>query len=180
MKEVVMTGRIKNVTSLIEAIEKHGLKNALMILERVPDQWLSEDECENSLCFKEYAKLDFNSWQKGRVFDFEKEIRWSWNQDHFLAIYTGPALNLPKLTMVDTKGWEVSKPTKRLLWGKRLASHNSQASGFAYLELQIPRLLYYPIPRKDKKRAALKIVEYRDKTTGQIVHCRFSPWRKTK
>lgn len=150
-----------------------------MILERVPEKWLNEDECENSICFKKYAKTEFDSWQVGRIFDSDKEFRWSWNGERFQVIYTGCALHLPELSPMNTQNWEPSKPAQYLLWGTRFESHESPY-GFTYLELQIPRLLCYPISQKDKKRAFLKVIEYRDKISGQIVHYRFSTWRKTK
>lgn len=172
MEDIICTGQVTDLAPVISEVE--WLEDALMILERVPTHWLSEDERENGILFRKFdVNQDFNSWQVGRIFDKEKELIWKWINMDCQIIYSGLALDLPEFQL-NNADLERTDPIDYFLWGENVTSKITKGQPPVFLELQIPRLLYYPVQCKKKKaRPVLKIVEYRDKATGQIQHYRF-------
>lgn len=173
MDDMVKTGLTDDLSIFIKEIEKDFESETWMILERIPERWLSEEECENSICFTQYKQSDFNSWHMGRIFHPDMEFRWERNGQNFKVVYTGKPLSLTGLTPVNTEGWEKMDPEPYYLWGKPFAGSTKTPEPL-YLELQIPRLLHYPILCEDKQRPTLAVIEYHDKTSGEVVHYRFS------
>lgn len=166
MDDVIYTGQTADMNILIPKIRWNS---ALMIPEQFQNKWLEKSERETLIRFEEFnAAEDFNAFQTGRIFDSEKELFWTWNdKDRFHVIYSGVKSDLPELQTDDTEDLEISEQ-KYMLWGR---SHGTK---LVFLELQIPRLLYYPFScKKDKTRLALKVIEYWDKNTCRIGHYRF-------
>jgi hypothetical protein len=146
----------------------------------VPTRWLSEEESKNGICFICFdMTIAFNQWQAGRIFDSKKEFLWQMNNDgQFQVIYTGEEMDLPELNLIN-EDWQDFQ-TSYLLWGRslnstELKSLRIQEDTTIFLELQLPRLLNYPVAvSQDKKhRLRLNIIEYKDKETGCIQHYRF-------
>jgi len=170
MNDIIYTGQVADISPLIGEIG--WLPDTLMILERMPVQWMEPEERENGICFEVFdIGKDFNSWHRGRIFDLNKELVWSQSGgDGFQVVYTGADAELPDLKKA-VPDWEVSTETY-MLWGRSSGSEAPDADVF--LELQLPRILRYPVScGRDKGRPVLKTIEYRDKTTGQIQHYRF-------
>lgn len=169
MDDVILSGKITDINQLIPKIQWKE-SEALMILERFQNQWLEPVERENIVRFEAFQSSEnFNLFQTGRIFDSEKELLWKWNYpDHFHIIYSGVSADLPELQPESTSHLEISEQ-KYLLWGRK---HETQP---VFLELQIPRLLRYPLECKtDKARLAIKVVEYRDQSTLSCHHYRYA------
>lgn len=174
MKDVVYTGQVLEITSLMGRIGWN--KGALMILERVPMGWLNEEECERVIRFEIFdSEEDFDSCQEGRVFDSDKELVWSWgDEEGFRVVCTGADTALSELEKEEAD-WSHSVKSYAL-WGRQ-----SEAEPSVFLELQIPRILCYPVSFKgNRSRPALKVIEYRDKINGEIQHCRFQSLEEWK
>jgi len=166
MNDVIYTGQAADMNALVPKIRWNS---ELMILERFQNRWIEKNELETLIRFEEFKSAeDFNAFQTGRIFDSEKELFWTWNDnDRFHVIYSGVKADLPELQADDTKDLE-SFEQKYMLWGRRLETKP------VFLELQIPRLFCYPVScKKNKTRLALNVIEYRDKNTCQIQHYRF-------
>lgn len=169
MNDMIYTGKVTDLNQMIARISWPLKRNALMILECFQNRWIDKDERENAIRFEKFdEKQNFSAFQTGRIFDFEKELFWSWHETkEFHIIYSGATTDLPELQTAETDGWEKSEQ-KYMLWGRK---HETEP---VFLELQIPRLLRYPFScKKEKTRLALKLIEYRDKLTCQIQHYRF-------
>ena len=174
MDDVIYTGQVE-AAGLLPLIKSIQWNDALMMLERIPTEWLGKEESEKGICFESFDDTrDFKAWQSGRIFDAQKELCWFWLKNTlFHVIYAGVKINLPSLQQVQTEHWECSKPVEYLLWGKSLKAKANDEQPL-FFELQIPRLLCYPIScKQEQSRLAIKVLEYRDKITGHIQHYRF-------
>ena len=104
----------------------------LMVLERVPDVWLTESEREDGLCFESYnAEMNFNQWERGRLFGKEFELRWEKEGGVCQGVYCGAPVNLPGFTREEI----VQPETLTLhlctydLWGSRVRSKDLELLG---------------------------------------------------
>lgn len=179
MKDVVLAGKTTDIEPVIQEMMPAPDPFAAMIIEHIPNRWLNKNECEKSICFESFKMIRFNQWQMGRIFDSVGEMRWKNNEKSFDVVYTGPNQNISNLKPINTEDWERSKPVRYLLWGKRFTDDKLKIKNPTYMEIQIPRLLVYPFNVMNKKRASIRVIEYRKKDTGQVIHYRFSTWRKS-
>lgn len=164
MDDAIYTGRVSDLIPLINTIG-WSTTETLMILELVPTRWLDQAEIDKGICFLQFdTHINFNQWQVGRIFDPHKEFLWQTNDDgQFQVIYTGKVIGLSELNSIDVD-WQSSQ-TSYMLWGRSLKSEELKILGIqedsaVFLELQLPRLLYYPVSvKKDKKcRLQLKVL----------------------
>ena len=154
---------------------------ALMLLERIPLSLLTETERVKGIrleCFD--PTTDFEQWGRGRIFATQGELRWEQMDGKFWAVFCGESINLPSFTSEIAVELQPEKLTLReqsyYLWGKRVQTKDLPKLGLppqtvAFVELQIPRILHYPVT-SSAKRVKLKMKEYYA-TDGALVYARF-------
>jgi len=140
-------------------------ENTLMILERVPDRWLSDIEIENGLIFSSFQlDHDFNNWECGRIFNESFELYWQKQDSRFHAVYIGEKVELSGFyedDSFDIRQIE-SKDIAYYLWGRKLPDGidlvGKSEEDILFGELQIPRLLDYPIENNIDKESRVKLI----------------------
>ena len=178
MSEVIYYGVETDLNALISRVDWSA--DTLMILEKVPAEWLDEEKRADGIRFKPFnAGERFTEWQVGWVFNARGELRWrAMENGRFQVVYIGTDIGLSGLKSMEVN-WESSEPVAYFLWGEKVTSDTlsllEQKATNLFLELQVPRLLRYPISSNRDKRFRLKlnVVEYRDKNTKQIRLYRF-------
>ena len=152
---------------------------SLMMLERVPSTFLSDDEREKGICLRKYdVSENFEAWEQGRIFHDDFELRWEKQDSAFAVVYIGEPKELP---MLDTRALSDFDPhdDNYYLWGERVTADTLESIGQPettdlFLELQIPRLLHYPVSSKNKKfRVKLSTRHYLNSETGALEFYRF-------
>ena len=151
----------------------------LMILERVPTSFLSDAERKNSICLRKYnPDENFETWERGRIFHNDFELRWEKHNADFVIVYIGESktLTLPHIKLLS--GVE-SHDVSYYLWGERMTADTLKSidqpdAENLFLELQIPRLLSYPVSnQQDKLRVKLSARHYLNSETGTLEFYRF-------
>ena len=152
---------------------------ALMMLERVPTTFLSDGERENSICLQKYnADENLEAWERGRIFHSDFELRWEKHNAGFVIVYIGEpkTLTLPHIkSLSDFEFNDVSY----YLWGEKMTADTLKLidqpdTENLFLELQIPRLLSYPVSNQHEKlRVKLTTRHYLNSETGTLEFYRF-------
>ena len=137
---------------LNDLIKKANLSDSIAILEK----WFCL-EGEKPDCFDLLSNItsEFSEWDKGRVFDFDSEIRWEKEGDSYHVLLISDNENIAdewKKESLEFKD-EVRKERKILLWGERIINTNK------WYEKQIPKIFEYPAIGNGN-RAYLLINEY--------------------
>lgn len=177
MIKKLCSGVVKDIFMLIEEIN-WSLNKCYMILERVPKSWLDKDQ--EGIFFQKFNyNSPFSTFEKGRIFDCDRELRWEITESgKFWVVYAGKDIILSELNPIPTEYLETSTSTY-LLWGKKVTSEILKQLGRneknLFIEIQIPRILQYPVESEANKktRVELKALEYIDKKTGRVVFSRF-------
>lgn len=177
MTEQIRWGTTENLLPIVRALDCPP--ESLMMLERVPSTFLSDDEREKGICLRQYdASENFEAWEQGRIFHDDFELRWEKQDSTFTIIYIGEPKELP---MLDTKELSDFEPhdDNYYLWGEKMTTDTLQSIGQPetanlFLELQIPRLLHYPVPNRNEKfRVKLSARHYLNAKTGALEFYRF-------
>ncbi len=177
MADTICWARLESLTDTIAALPTN--KETLTLLERVPMVWLEEDARINGLRLEPFdPAVNFNLWERGRIFNPIFELRWEQVDGFFQAIYCGQEVNLPGFQLAEEPGLSTlsSKTRSYFLWGTRVKEDDLGLIGLptgtqVFVELQVPRLLRYPVSPQ-AKRVKLQVCEYRD-VTGTLVYYRF-------
>ena len=153
--------------------------DALMMLEHVPTAFLSDDERENGICLRKYTPDEnLEAWERGRIFHKDFELRWEKHNTSFVIVYIGElkTLTLPHIKLLsNVESYDVSY----YLWGERMTADTLKSidqpdTENLFLELQIPRLLSYPVSnQQDKPRVKLSARHYLNSETGTLEFYRF-------
>ena len=121
----------------------------------------------------------FNAWEQGRIFHNNFELRWERNRgDIFSFIYIGESKVFPMVETKSLSDFEVQDESY-YLWGEKMTSVtlkqlNQPKATNLFLELQIPRLLRYPVSnRSGKFRVKLSVRHYLHRETGMLEFYRF-------
>ena len=89
MGQAIYWAKVEDIAQLIELITWPA-DNTLMILERVPARWLSQEEIKTGLRFETFKPGEmFNQWERGRIFNPDGELRWEKIDHRFWAVYVG-------------------------------------------------------------------------------------------
>lgn len=173
MGDIILKGLTDDIGQLLE--ERSFPGNAWVLLER-EDDWFQEKGQEKI----SFGTLDkgFNAeeWARGRVFCPAAEARWRYSNGEYQVIFTGnkcPASSL-KPAEVNLAGCR-TRITNYLLWGERLRNpgeYGIESGNSPFLEIQIPRLLFYPVSESTDK-VWLHVKEFISKETGLLVHSRW-------
>jgi len=148
MNEHVATVRLPTITSTITALP--WASRCYMYLEQIPTTWTAPRGAQDGLYLDDYhATTPFENWQRGRVFDQEQELKWDSLDGQFHLVYCGPSVpaGFTKQHIECT-----AEPTTYayVAWGTRVepaarVALGIQTQGAAFIELQIPRILVYPV-----------------------------------
>ena len=177
MTEQFCWGRTGNLLPIVQALDCPP--ESLVMLERVPINFLSHGERENGVCLREYdANENFEIWERGRIFYNDFELRWEKQDGDFDIVYIGQP---KKLLMLDTKPLSEleTQDNSYYLWGEKITGDTLKKIGQPkaanlFLELQIPRLLSYPVSNRNEKfRVKLITRHYLNSKTGALEFYRF-------
>lgn len=169
MADMICTGKVADPTAVLQALDWSS-DAAFMLLERVVDHWLTEEEQKDGFRFDRYdEKISYADWPIGRVFDKDKELRWQKADSGFDVVYCGADdQNPPELVRL-TDEFQPGKAVDYLLWGRWSNDHG------VFYEAKMPRLFKYPVENlTDQGRVQIGVIEYRDQQTGQLHHYRFT------
>ncbi len=151
---------VNKVTDLVSVVV--WVSPAWMYLERVPQDYL---EPKAQLSAIHFATLDvttnFNSWERGRIFDANRELRWERIGGDFHVVYCGIAPPA-SMTELDLENSTV-RETHYYLWGQQVRADDRERVGLlpdqsAFIELRIPHVLHYPLP-PSARRAQVRVRE---------------------
>lgn len=179
MTEQIYWGTTGKLHQIIQALECSD--ESLMLLERVPCFFLSDDERQDGICLRKYnARENFEAWERGRIFNDDFELRWEKQDQVFVVVYIGKPKDLPMLG-TDTKSLSGFKTYNDdyYLWGEKLSEDRlkliEQPTAISlFLELQVPRLLHYPVSNQNEKsRVKLSARHYLNSETGALEFYRF-------
>jgi len=156
-------------------------QDTIMWLERIPLTLLNETERANGIRLEQFdPTTNFEEWARGRIFSTDGELRWEQQDGLFWVVYCGKNLDLPSftqetLTDLQSENLRVDERSY-FLWGKRveaqdLATLGLPAQTVAFVELQIPRILRYPVSSA-AKRVKMKVKEY-FAADGSLAYARF-------
>lgn len=177
MTEQMCWGRSEKLLPILHALDCPP--ESLMLLERIPNAFLSNDEQKNGICLQVYdASKDIEIWERGRIFHNKFELRWEKQGSVFVIVYIGEPIELSMLHTKSLSEFETQDETY-YLWGKKMSvdaleSMNQPAAMNVFLELQIPRLLSYPVSNQDgKDRVKISARHYLNSETGVLEFYRF-------
>lgn len=177
MTEQMYWGRNEKLLPILHALDCPP--ESLMILERMPNAFLSDNEQKNGICLQAYdASKNIEMWERGRIFHNKFELRWEKQDSVFVIVYIGEPIELPMLHTKSLSEFETQDETY-YLWGERMSadaleSMNQPATMDVFLELQIPRLLSYPVSNQDgKNRVKISARHYLNSETGVLEFYRF-------
>lgn len=153
-----------------------------MYLERVPYAWLTEAEIENGLRLEKLDPTeDWNTWERGRLFCADFELRWEKLDGVFQAVYVGLPTDLPGFVPAD----DMSLDDKTVeihsywMWGNRVPDDKLATVGAerrpdqnVFIEFVVPRLLYYPVSDA-AQQVKLRVCQYIDPESGALAYYRF-------
>jgi hypothetical protein len=177
MTEQICWGTTEKLIPIVQALECPT--ESLMMLERVPITFLSDDERQKGICLWKYNKdKNFEAWEHGRIFHNDFELQWEKQDVAFVVVYIGESKALP---MPDTKPLSdfETHDESYYLWGEKMTADSLKridqpVTTNLFLELQIPRLLRYPVSNRNEKfRVKLSVRCYLNSETGTLEFYRF-------
>ena len=180
MTEYIQWARLAEPETAIRSIS--WTPPTYMYLERVPEIWLSDDEVAGGVRFELLdPETPFGSWERGRVFCSEVEMRWEKLNGAYQSVVVGnasPIEGFSPAEELDLAGANVQICGYQL-WGQRVEGEQLDLIGTEhepnrpiYLELRVPRLLRYPVS-SEAHQVRLKVREYVDPKSGELLYYRF-------
>ena len=177
MTEQICWGTTEKLIPIVQALECPT--ESLMMLERVPNTFLSDDERQEGICLQKYdASENFEAWEHGRIFHNDFELRWEREGEIFVIVYTGEQKKFPVPHTKLLSEFEVQDESY-YLWGEKMTVDalkriDQPATTNLFLELQIPQLLRYPVSNRNEKfRVKLSVRHYLNSETGTLEFYRF-------
>jgi hypothetical protein len=174
MNERVVWAEIPSVAALVRLLPWANTAT-YMYLERVPSVWLDAAARQNGVQLQRYAaETVFDTWERGRIFDAEQELKWEQRPQGFHAVYCG--LHPPDAWAMVGLYSAYHKEQTYYLWGRSVQASDRELLGLdaetpAFVELQIPRILQYPAPTS-QERVRVNIREFYT-TDGQLCYARW-------
>lgn len=168
--------RMPLVTPLICAITWQPV-GTFMWLERTPTGYVEEQAREDCVRLARLdLGVDFDIWQAGRVFDARQELRWQTldQQTHAVWCGTGP---VPRGFTEQPHGGATVKEQRYYLWGRRVKPETLRQLGLqsrpgesVFMQLQIPRVLRYPL--EGSREYARAVVREFYAVNGELAYAR--------
>ena len=121
---------------------------------------------------------NIETWERGRIFHKKFELRWEKQDNVFVIVYIGEPTALPMLHTKSLSEYNIQDEAY-YLWGKRMSADDLESMKQpktikVFLELQIPRLLSYPVSNQDgKDRVKISARHYLNSETGDLEFYRF-------
>jgi len=179
MADCFLYARLEQISPVIRALT--WTQDAIMWLEHIPLTFLTETERAHGIRLEWFDPLaTFDEWARGRIFAPAGELRWEQQDGKFGAVFCGESVELsdfmretdPALQPEQLMVYERSY----YLWGtsvkaKDLPILGLPAETIAFVELQIPRILRYPVS-SNAKRVKLKVKEF-VAADGTLAYARF-------
>ena len=177
MPEQICWGTTEKLSTIIQALDCSP--ELLMMLERVPTVFLPDAEQKSGICLQPYdTSENLEAWERGRIFHNNFELRWEKQDSVFVIVYIGELTELPMPHTESLSEFETQDETY-YLWGERMSADNLKAisqpeTANLFLELQIPRLLPYPVSNRDgQSRVKISARHYLNAETGDLEFYRF-------
>ncbi len=184
MGQAIYSAKVDDIAGVIGDIDWPADKT-LMILERLPARWLSEEEIKTGLRFETFKPDEpFGQWERGRIFNPEGELRWEKVDHRFWAVYVGSdQTTLPQAFKPDEAvQLDEPKPRSYYLWGRRmnqaaLDTLNRADNAPIFAEFTVGGILAeYPIDvpvAKSPEHLKLDVAEYFHPKTEVLEYYRF-------
>ncbi|HXL03344.1 MAG TPA: CRISPR-associated protein Csx19 [Bacillota bacterium] len=173
MGEIALKGFTDDIRQFLE--ESHFPGSSWVLLER-EDDWFQEKDQEKIFLGTLDKWFNTEDWAKGRVFCQVAEVRWHYSNGGYQVIFTGNGHNASSLKSAEINLTDcIVRDTNYLLWGERLRNpgeYGIESEDSVFLEIQIPRLLFYPVP-ESTDRVWLHVREFISKETGLLIHSRW-------
>lgn len=197
--EMLCSGSVDDIHSLIIAYQFPP--DALFLGEIQPRHVISNDERQNLLRFAHFGiHIDFGAYTTGRIFHPDFELRWERSgakREMHQVVYFGVERSTPHLQfhryLLECKEHAENEHKKEndkyeyfrlnksnyYLFGTRLDSNVARKADerdrvVVFAEARIPRPLYYPDLSSPAERVQLKVREYCDRESGQVMWFRFA------
>jgi hypothetical protein len=179
-EEQIYWCRTEELNSVVQSL--NCPPESLMMLERIPTTFLQEAQRENSICLRKYdADYDFDAWERGCIFNDDFELHWEKENGQFTVVYIGREISLPIFTEEESVKLSdmQTEVVAYYLWGEKVTKDNLKLIGQPetanlFLELQIPRLLRYPVSNRNERfRVKLSVKHYLNPGTGVLEFYRF-------
>lgn len=184
MNEIILWGYLSSPEEAVGILP--GDEDTYLLLEKEPVGRFLEEEPDKNLIFLKGQghEIDFFQWEKGRIFNNLYEISWRKEHGCFRVVYTGNPETAPRVLSYTGPDLEKCIPAVRkyLLWGERVyspAEIGIHAPGPVYLEVRIPRLLFYPVEGLGKT-VDLLVKEFYCRETGILKYCRYCGLKEGK
>lgn len=182
MTDVILCAQLDDPTPAVRALEWPD-SGSYMYLEQVPLNWVNAPDMEEGLSFRRLEpNLDFQYWERARLFCQNWELRWEKQDGLFWCIYVGSGRELPDFERATELDLSIAEPVSKssyYLWGLQLSEDDLNIAGAesrpdtqVFLELRVPRLLRYPVS-SSARRVKLVICEYIDPASGQMLYHRY-------
>lgn len=185
MADLILWVRLSDPTPAVKALE--WPEPSYMYLEQVPDSWVSVPDMEKGLSLHYYnPDLNFQFWERGRLFCQDWELRWEKQDDLFWCVYVGSPTELPGFAPAPELDLTSAKLVSNsyYLWGLQVEEDKLDMVGAqsvsdmqVFFELRVPRLLRYPVSSA-ARRAKLITCEYIDPTSGQMIYHRYQAFQE--
>lgn len=178
MTEQICWGSSEKLLPILHALDCPS--ESLMMLERLPNAFLSDDQQKNGICLQNYdASENIETYERGRIFHNKFELRWEKQVGVFVIVYIGETIELPIPHNIKSLSDFVIQNEKYYLWGEKMPAAalklmNQPEAINVFLEIQIPRLLHYPVLNQTgKKRVKISVRHYLNPETGDLEFYRF-------
>lgn len=182
MADVILWAQLDDPTPAVQGLEwPDGA--SYMYLEQVPHSWVRAPDMEKGLSLRHLdPNLDFQRWERARLFCQDWELRWEKQDGLFWCVYVGSDRELPDFARASELDLSIAEPVSKssyYLWGLQLSESDLNIVGAdcqpdtqVFLELRVPRLLRYPVS-PDTRRVKLVVCEYIDPASGQTLYHRY-------
>ncbi len=195
MTEILCRGQVDalNLFQLLAACQEP--EESLLLTEQLPTHFVNAQERRNMLRFEIYGpEVDVAAYTSGRLFQNDFELHWEQQNSLFQVVYLGSEQNKARLYDFNLKEDTTFRDRlesekleyrekKYYLFGEQMdedeqREHTEPVHGKSFVELRIPRLLYYPV-QSSSRYVQLVVREYIDKETGRVEHFRFQALEPT-
>lgn len=177
MAEQICWGMVDSLLQIVGALDYPP--ESMLMLERVPSTFLSDTERQEGICLRKYkANENLEIWEHGRIFCNDFELRWEKQEKGFVTVYIGEPKGLQLSDTELLSDFEIHDQSY-YLWGEKMTEDtlqliNQLGATNSFLELQIPRLLHYPVSNRNEKfRVKLSARHYLNSETGKLEFYRF-------
>lgn len=201
MTEILCRGQVNalNLFQLLAVCQESQMpEESLLLTEQLPTHFVNAQERRNMLRFEIYGpEVDVAAYTSGRLFQNDFELHWEKRDSLFQIVYLGSEQNKARLYDFNLKEditfrerLESEKleyyEKKYYLFGEHMeeeeqnkqGEYNETVQGKSFVELRIPRLLYYPV-KSPSRYVQLVVREYIDKETGRVEYFRFQALEPT-